>query len=116
MALQGQRADHIIGFHAGDAQDAQAQRFDDAAHRLDLRAQVVGHRRAVGLVVGIQVVTEGLAGRIDHEGDVLGALLQGGAQHVDHAEQRAGGFTVCVGQRRKRVERAIQVTGPVNQD
>jgi len=116
VALQRQRADHIVGFHARNAQDGQAQRLDDLAHRLDLRAQVVGHRRPIGLVVGVQVVTEGLARRVDHEGHVLGALLQGGAQHVDHTEQRAGGFTGSVGQRRKRVERAIQVTGPVNQD
>ncbi len=116
VALQGQGADHIVGFHAGNAQDGQAQRLDDLAHGFDLGAQVVRHRRTVGLVVGIQIVTEGLAGGVDHEGHVLRALLQGGAQHVDHAEQRAGGFTGRVGQRRKRVERAIQVTGPVNQD
>jgi hypothetical protein len=98
QALQGQRADHIVGFHAGDAQDADAQRLDDAAHRLDLAAQLIGHRRAVGLVLVVQVVTEGLARRIDHERDVGRAFLQRRTQHVDHAEQRAGGFTLCIGQ------------------
>jgi hypothetical protein len=116
QALKGQRADHIVGFHAGDAQDADAQRFDDAAHRLDLAAQLIGHRRAVGLALVVQVVTEGLAGRVDHERDVGRALLQRRTQHVDHAEQRAGGFTLCIGQGRQRVERAVQVTGPVDQD
>ncbi|KAG1317119.1 hypothetical protein G6F62_013078 [Rhizopus arrhizus] len=116
QALQGQRADHIVGFHAGDAQDADAQRLDDAAHRLDLAAQLVGHRRPVGLVLVVQVIAEGLAGRIDHERDVGRAFLQRRAQHVDHAEQRAGGFTLCIGQGRQRVERAVQVTGPVDQD
>jgi len=115
-ALQGQRADHIVGFHAGDAQDADAQRFDDAAHRLDLAAQVIGHRRAVGLVLVVQVVAEGLARRVDDEGDVGRSLLQRRAQHVDHAEQRAGGLALCIGQGRQRVERAVQVTGPVDQD
>lgn len=116
QALQRKRADHIVGFHAGDAQDADAQRFDDAAHRLDLAAQLIGHRRAVGLVLVVQVITEGLAGRIDHERDVGRALLQRRTQHVDHAEQRAGGLTLCIGQGRQRVERAVQVTGPVDQD
>ena len=78
-------------------------------------AQVVGHRRAVGLVVRVEVVAEGLAGRVDHEGDVLGPLLQRGAQHVDHAEQRAGRLAQRVGQRRQRVEGAIQVGGSIDQ-
>ncbi|MCW0415058.1 hypothetical protein NB689_000812 [Xanthomonas sacchari] len=115
-ALQGQRADHVVGLDPVLAQDGDAQRMHDLAHRLDLRAQLVGHRRAVGLVLRVQVVAEGLARRVDHEGHVLGALLEGGAQHVDHAEQRAGGLAGGIGQRRKRVERAIQVTGPVDQD
>ncbi|MNI57354.1 hypothetical protein D3C73_1124090 [compost metagenome] len=115
-ALQGQGADHIVGLHAVDAQDADAQRFNDAAHRLDLAAQFIGHRRAVGLVLVVQVVTEGLAGGIDDERDVGRAFLQRRAQHVDHAEQRAGGLTLCIGQGRQRVERAVQVTGPVDQD
>ncbi len=116
QALQRQRADHIVGLHAGNAQDADAQRLDDAAHRFDLAAQLIGHRRAVGLVLLVQVVAEGLAGRIDHERHVGRALLQRRTQHVDHAEQRAGGFTLCIGQGRQRVERAVQVTGPVDQD
>ncbi len=115
-AGQGQGADHVVGLHPGHAQDVDAQRVHDVAHRLHLRAQVVGHRRAVGLVLGVQVVAEGLAGGVDHEGHVVGLFLQRGPQHVDHAEQRAGGFAGGIGQRRQRVERAVQVTGPVDQD
>ena len=55
-------------------------------------------------------------GGVDHEGGVLGVFLQRRAQHVDDAEQRAGGRAVRRGQRRQRVEGAIQVGGTVDQD
>ena len=71
---------------------------------------------AVGLVLGIQVVAEGLARRVHHEGDVVGLLLQRRAQHVDHAEQRTGGLAGVVGERRERMERAVEVAGTVDQD
>ena len=45
-----------------------AHRFEQ---RLDLRAQVVGHRRAMRLVLGEQLVAEGLAGRVEHHRDAL---------------------------------------------
>src|SRR5690606_22350602 len=115
-ALQRQRADHVVGLHARHAQDRDAQRLHQFHHRLDLRTQVVGHRRARGLVLGVHVVAEGLARRVDDEGDVLGLLLQVRAQHVGHAEQRAGGLAGGVGQRRQRVEGAVEVGGAVDQD
>src|SRR5690606_12331878 len=85
-------------------------------HRLDLRAQVVGHRRARGLVLGIHVVAEGLAWRVEDEGDVFGLFLQVRAQHVGHAEQRPGRLAGGVAQRRQRVEGAVEVGGAVDQD
>ena len=54
--------------------------------------------------------------RYRHELQFIGLVFQDGAQHVDHAEQRAGGFTLCIGQGRQRVERAVQVTGTVDKD
>ena len=86
-----QGADHIVGFDPGFAQDRQPERFDNGQHRFHLGTQVVRHRWPVGLVVRIQLVTEGGAGGVDDEGGVVGFFLQRGAQHVDHAEQRAGG-------------------------
>src|SRR5690606_22421541 len=114
--LQRQGADDVVGLDPGDAQHREAERLHDVAHRLDLRAQVVGHRRAVGLVLGIQVVAEGLAGGVEHEGGAVRLLLERGAQHVDHPEQRAGGLAGGVGQRRQRVEGAVQVGRAVDQD
>jgi len=44
----------------------------DVAHRLHLGAQLVGHRRAIGLVLRVEVIAEGAAGGIDHVGDEFG--------------------------------------------
>jgi hypothetical protein len=114
--LYRKRAQHVVGFHAFDAQDRKSQRGDDLAHRLHLGAEFVRHRRAVGLVVGIQFVAEGLARRIHHERSELGFLLQVRAQHVDHAEQRAGGLAGRVAQRWQRMEGAIEIKRSVDQD
>src|SRR5690606_13364353 len=42
-------------------------------------------------------------------------LLERGAQHVHHPEQRPGRLAVGIGQRRQRVEGAEQVRGSVDQ-
>jgi hypothetical protein len=115
MPLQRQGADHIVRLHPFHAQDVDAQRMNDGAHRLDLCAQLVGHGHAIGLVGGVQRVAEGLAWRVDHKGDVLGSLLERGAQHVDHPEQRTGGLAGSIGQRRQGMEGAVQVAGTIDQ-
>ena len=53
-ALLRQRADDVVGLDALDAQQRQPERLDRLDQRLDLRAQVVRHRRAVRLVLGVQ--------------------------------------------------------------
>ncbi len=70
--LACERADHVVGLDALDAQQRHAQRLDGFEQRRDLRAQVVRHRRAVRLVLGEQVVAEGLARRVEHHGHALG--------------------------------------------
>ncbi len=112
----GQRADHVVGLDAVDAQDRKTERGDDRHHRLDLRDQVFRRGLPRRLVGGIQRVAEGRPRRVLHEGGVGGLLLQDRAQHVDHAEQRAGRFAGRVRQRRQRVERAIQIRGAVDED
>ena len=56
---------------------------------------------------------------IDHKGCVLGLLFQVRAQHVDHAEQRARGETICRGQfpplRLDGVIGTIEIVVTVNQ-
>jgi hypothetical protein len=42
-----ERADDVVGFDAADAQQRQALGLHQRQQRFDLRAQVVGHRRAM---------------------------------------------------------------------
>ena len=113
----GERADHVVGFDAALAQDRQAHALHGFEQRLDLRAQVVGHRRPVRLVLGEQLVAKGLAGRVEHHGDALGiVVLQELREHVEHAEHCAGRLAARVGERRQRVECAVQVRRSVDED
>ena len=114
--LHGIGADDIVGFHAGHADDRQTKRLHDGDHRLDLCAQIIGHGGAVGFVLGIQRIAEGRAGRIQHERDVLGIFLQAAFQHVDDAEQRTGRRAIAGGQRRQRMEGAVQIGRAVDED
>ena len=53
--------------------------------------KIVRHRRPVGLVLGIEVVAEGLALGVEHAGAIIGrVVLVQPAQHVEHAVDRAG--------------------------
>jgi hypothetical protein len=54
--------------------------------------ELVGHRRAIGLVLGKQVVAEGLALGVEDHGDMLGLVfVEQLEQHVDHAEHAPTG-------------------------
>jgi hypothetical protein len=111
-----QRTDHIVGLHALLTQDGQPH----AAHRfeqwLDLRAQIVGHGRALCLVFGEQLVAERLAGSIEHHGDALGiVVLQELREHVQHAKHGTGRFAARIAERWQRVEGAVQVRRTIDQ-
>ena len=112
----GQRADHVVGLDALDAQQRQAERGNRLDQRRDLRAQVVRHRRPVRLVFLEEVVAESAARRVEHDGDQLRAFfLQQLVQHVEHAEQGAGRLAFRARERRQREERAVQVGRAVHQ-
>ena len=112
----GERADHVVRLDAGHAQQRQPLRLDGGDQRVDLRAQVVGHRRPVRLVLGEQLVAERLAGRVEYHADQRRVLLlQQLGQHVEHAEHRPGGLAPGVGERWQRVERPVQVGRAVHQ-
>jgi len=68
MRQPGQGADDVVRLHALDRKQRPALGLHRLVQRRDLRAQVVGHRRAVRLVFGIPVVAEGLALGIEHAG------------------------------------------------
>ncbi len=59
----------------GTVRTGQPSSFTTSVDRLDLLAQGVGHRRAVGLVVGVPLVPEGRAGRVEDAGGVVGPHL-----------------------------------------
>jgi hypothetical protein len=83
----------------------------------DLRGQLLGHRRAVGLVVGKRLVAEIRTLGVEHHGDVgIRVLAHESAQHVDHAIDHAGRLAFGVGQRRQGVEGAEQIGRAVYQD
>ena len=66
----GQRADHVVGLHAGHGQHAPAQQLDHLVDRRDLAAQIVGHGRAVGLVLGVDRVAKSGPRGVEHAGGV----------------------------------------------
>ena len=105
-----QRADHVVRLDALDLQQGQTHGPDRVEDGRDLRAQLVGHRRAGGLVLRVDVVAEGLAGRVEHDADSRARVLAD--ELVDHrqdAVQGAGGLTLRVAQARQRMERPVQV-------
>ncbi len=113
----GQGADHVVRLHAVDHQQRQAQRPHQFLCRADLHGQIRRHRRAVGLVVGKRVVTEGRPLGVEHHRDVgVRVVALQPAQHVDHAVGDAGRLALRVGQRRQRMEGAKQVGRAVHQD
>ena len=116
LRLHGEGADHVVRLDPGNAQDREPQRADDGQHGLHLRAQVVRHRRPIGLVLVVKFVAERLAGRIADKREIGRCLLQGCSEHVDDAEQCAGGFTVRVGQWRQRVECPVKIGGTVDEN
>ena len=76
-ASRGERADHIVGLDALDHQQRPAMRAHERVQRLDLAHEIVGHRRAIRLVLGIPVVAESLARRVEDDGEVVGFLVFG---------------------------------------
>ena len=102
--LLRQRADHVVGFVAFGGEDRHAERLARRVHHRDLHRELVGHRRAVGFVVGDQVVAEGAAGQIERRGDVLRlVLVEQLPQHRDEDVDRVGGLAParCAAGRRR---------------
>ena len=112
-----QRADRVVGLDAGHLEHRPAEQAHHLVDRLDLAHQVVGHRRARGLVLRIPVVAKGLALGVEHAGRVLGRIaLAQPAHHAHHAVHRAGGKAVGRAQVGQRVVGAVQVARAVDQD
>ncbi len=104
----GERADHVVGLDALDAQQRQAECRNRLDQRVDLRAQVVRHGRAVRLVLLEQVVAEGASRRVHDDRDqVRVLLLEELVHHVEDAEHGTGRDAGGGRERRQREERAV---------
>ena len=111
-----QRADGVVGLDAGHLQHRPAQQPHHLVDRRDLRAQVVGHRRAVRLVLGIDLVAEGRALGVEDADRVLaGDVLGDAAQHRHEAVDRAGGLAVGAAQVGHGVVGAVEIARAVDQ-
>jgi hypothetical protein len=116
-----QRSDDVVGLDARHVQHLPSQQLHHLVDRRDLRAQVVGHRRTVGLVLGIQVVAEGLARCVEHARRIVGAHVPAQLlHHVDHPADRAGGGAGWVARDGPQVghgvEGAVQIARAVDQE
>jgi hypothetical protein len=78
------RSEHIVGFVARHGEDWDAHRLTRLVDPIDLLDQIVWHLRAVGLVIGHDLVAERGAGQVERGSDmgrvVIGEEL---SQHRD---------------------------------
>ena len=114
--------DQVVGLVAGRLERRHAEGAGGLAHQGELRDQVFGRRRPVGLVLVVEGVAEGLLGMVEDDGEVGGRLgialhvAQKLPQHVAEAghgpDRQAVGLA---GERRQGVVGAEDVAGPVDQ-
>ena len=123
-ALRGshlrQGGDHVVGLDAGHGQDLPAQQLYHLVDGGDLRAQVVGHGRTGGLVLGVERVAEGRAAGVENTDCVLSLyVFAQGLHHIDHAPDGSGSRTGRVAGNRTEVGHGmvgtVQIAGTVHQ-
>ncbi len=116
FGLFGQCADHIVRLDPVDNQQRQPHRPHNGVNRLDLAAQLIGHRRPMGFVLRVDLITESLALGIEnhrHMGRIV--IVEQTAQHVGHAINRPGRLPFGIGQRRHGMEGTVEIGGAVHQ-
>ena len=99
--------------------DRHAHRLARLVHPVDLFGEIVGHGRAVGLVVGDDVVAEGRARQVERRGDVgrrviLDQLPQ--HRHEDVDGVRRVSFLIRQAPAAKRVIRAVHLGAAVDEE
>ncbi len=108
--LAGEGGDDVVGleaflFEAGEVEGA--RRF---AGQRDLRAQILGHRLAVGLVEVVHLVAEGVRALVEDDGGMGGRVgaaivLDHLPDHVDEARDRTD--RQAIGLARERRQRVV---------
>ncbi len=110
------RADHVVRLEAGHLVDRDPKGRDNLANLRELRAQVVRHRRASGLVGGELLVAEGGAGEIEACGHVLRPeVLDPSKQDAAEAEDGVYQLALARRQRRQSVVAAVDEAVAVEQ-
>ena len=103
-------ADDIVSLDTRHDDHRITQCLDQFIQRLDLVAKIIRHRRAVRLVLFIEIIAESLALGIEHHSDMFRLIFfDQFIQHIDDAVDRPGWLTLAVGQRRQRMESTEQV-------
>ena len=120
--VAGVGGDDVVGLVARQLQARHAERLCRLAHQRELRDQILGRRRAMGLVVGVKLVAEGDLRLVEHHRQVgrrVGRRLHVDQQlpeHVAEALDRPHRQAVrLAGQRRQGVEGAENEPRPVHQ-
>ena len=90
LALLGcvscESAQHIIGFDARNAQQRNPHRLNNAMQWLDLHAQFLWHRWAIGFVLVVEFITKSRAFGVKHHRELVGVVFIAQAfNHVQYA-------------------------------
>ena len=81
--LLGQRADHVVGLKAVEFENRQPHGFAHPPHVGQLHGEILGHRRALRLVLVKKLVAKRGFPRVEHHGEIIRRmLLRQLAQHV----------------------------------
>ncbi len=120
--LRRQRPDHIVGLVALGRQDRHAQRFARGVHHRNLEGELVGHRPAVRLVVGREIVAERAPRQVERRRDVLGfVFVQQLPQHRHENVDGVGWLSLGVAEKpavhraHRRVIRAVHLRAAVDE-
>ena len=90
----GQRADDVVGFVAGVFKNWQAHGGAVAAHERNLNRKIIGHRRALGFVLGEKLVAKSGRGMIEDDREIVGRaifIFQDAAHHGGEEIRNFGG-------------------------
>ncbi len=89
----GERADEVVGFPLGRADDRNVKSLEDFVHERDLHDQIVRHRPAVFLVIRILRGAHRLPPLVERHGDAVGIEIleqhpQRGREAVDRVRRK----------------------------
>ncbi len=114
--LSGQRSDDIIGLVALNLQRRQVESPHQILDQRNLRHQVLRHRRAVGLVFGINLLAEGRPPGVKHHRQVIRRMLAHHLeQHVGKTVHGIGRHPLGIGQVADGEIGAVDITRTVDQ-